>query len=970
MLRSPLARGLALTVALGLGALQTAAGLHVGTASAAPVAAAGDAAPFTLAVIPDTQGYTVSDALAPTIKAQTQWVVDKRSELNIAFTTQLGDLVESWPNVNHWRRVSTAFETLDQNAVPYSVLPGNHDIDFATGDAPTYNQYFPPARFRDAAWNNAATRYGGYLGSNTFGADPVDRGNMNNFNLFGAGGVDWLLLNLEYESPDYALAWAQKVIDAYPDRRVIMATHGFIETRGWRTNEIRRSDPGVRSSNAVWNEFVYKNCAIHFVLNGHYHDGDLGEARRTDPNACGEPVHQLLSDYQERVNGGDGWLRYYTFHPDLDKVDAYTYSVTRQEFESDSDSRFTLTYDMTPSPDVSHQAVLRGGSQWRHSSRIGAWEAGWEAADFNDSTWSSGAAPLGFGGGMVATTAAPGDPAQRAPSLRFRRTFDVAELAKVSRLRLITKADDGLVVRVNGTEIGRASVPSGPVDANTYATAAPRSMAAGQLEYDVPLSLLKASNNIVAASLHLNSRSTADVHFDLVAVATRTVGEPPPPPAEPVALVPQSAEWRWRFSADSWPGGWTTPTYEDAAWARGPAVLGYGTTVATNVDVPAGTTRPRSALFRHTFTIDDPARYSDLRLLSRADDGVLITVNGVEVNRTRVPNGTLSNASYATAAPSTAAAAASPVDIAVPASVLRSGTNVIAAATLLNYRTTPNISFTAGLTGLRSVAGPTAPGQPSLTVTGRTSTSASLSWTPGAGDPATSWTLKRDGETIATPAGGTRTYDDTGLTPGRSYTYSLSGTNSQGTSPAATVSVTLPAAPVLTPVTLVQGNSSWRYRFSTDWPTGWSQASFDDSTWGAGNAVLGFGNASVATTVDVPPPTSNRPRSMLFRRTLQVASPSTLSDLVLTTRADDGIVVLVNGVELGRANVAAGPISASSYATAAPRTTAAANAPVRWNVPASMLRDGSNVITAAVLLNYRATPDATFDLTLAGQRAG
>ena len=53
------------------------------------------------------------------------------------------------------------------------------------------------------------------------------------------------------------------------------------------------------------------------VLNGHY----PGEGRRTDNNACGDPVHQVLSDYQERSNGGDGWLRIMTFTPAENRID-------------------------------------------------------------------------------------------------------------------------------------------------------------------------------------------------------------------------------------------------------------------------------------------------------------------------------------------------------------------------------------------------------------------------------------------------------------------------------------------------------------------------------------------------------------------------------------------------------------------------------------------------------------------------
>ena len=66
------------------------------------------------------------------------------------------------------------------------------------------------------------------------------------------------------------------------------------------------------------------------VVNGHY----PGEGRRTDLNDCGQPVHQVLMDYQSRINGGDGWLRYFTFKPSENKIYAYTYSPKLSQFES------------------------------------------------------------------------------------------------------------------------------------------------------------------------------------------------------------------------------------------------------------------------------------------------------------------------------------------------------------------------------------------------------------------------------------------------------------------------------------------------------------------------------------------------------------------------------------------------------------------------------------------------------------
>jgi VCBS repeat-containing protein len=65
-------------------------------------------------------------------------------------------------------------------------------------------------------------------------------------------------------------------------------------------------------------------------------------------------VHQVLTDYQSRANGGDGWLRYYTFKPAENKIYAYTYSPTRNggagEFERDASSEFVLDYAMQGTP--------------------------------------------------------------------------------------------------------------------------------------------------------------------------------------------------------------------------------------------------------------------------------------------------------------------------------------------------------------------------------------------------------------------------------------------------------------------------------------------------------------------------------------------------------------------------------------------------------------------------------------------
>jgi hypothetical protein len=56
----------------------------------------------------------------------------------------------------------------------------------------------------------------------------------------------------------------------------------------------------------------------------------------------------VLADYQNRENGGDGWLRVMRFSPVENRIYMTTYSATLERFETDSNSEFVLEYEMSP----------------------------------------------------------------------------------------------------------------------------------------------------------------------------------------------------------------------------------------------------------------------------------------------------------------------------------------------------------------------------------------------------------------------------------------------------------------------------------------------------------------------------------------------------------------------------------------------------------------------------------------------
>jgi hypothetical protein len=161
-------------------------------------------------------------------------------------------------------------------------------------------------------------------------------------------------------------------------------------------------------------------------------------------------------------------------------------------------------------------------------------------------------------------------------------------------------------------------------------------------------------------------------------------------------------------------------------------------------------------------------------------------------------------------------------------------------------------------------------------------------------------------------------------------------------------------------VTYVPTGSDWRHVYTEAGPSGdWAARTYDDGSWGNGNAPFGWGQANIST-----PLTSNAPKPAVsfYRKTFTVEKASAVTALQITTRADDGIVVYVNGTEVGRTRVDPGPAGARTYANAAVSASTALANPVQYAVPTDLLRDGENVISVSVHSNYRSTPSHSFDL--------
>ncbi|HEU5061307.1 MAG TPA: hypothetical protein VFU21_32505 [Kofleriaceae bacterium] len=161
------------------------------------------------------------------------------------------------------------------------------------------------------------------------------------------------------------------------------------------------------------------------------------------------------------------------------------------------------------------ETAIARGSEWLYWDQGGLGTA-WRAGDYDDSLWASGAGPLGYGEGYLATTVSyGGDPDHKHITTYFRRGFTLENPEAVAVLRGELMHDDGAVVYLNGVEIGRASMPAGTVTSTTLAMDHEAGNSHAAFDWSAHTGLLVAGSNTVAVEVHQASPSSSDVVFDL-----------------------------------------------------------------------------------------------------------------------------------------------------------------------------------------------------------------------------------------------------------------------------------------------------------------------------------------------------------------------------------------------------------------------------------------------------------------------
>jgi hypothetical protein len=165
---------------------------------------------------------------------------------------------------------------------------------------------------------------------------------------------------------------------------------------------------------------------------------------------------------------------------------------------------------------------------------------------------------------------------------------------------------------------------------------------------------------------------------------------------------------------------------------------------------------------------------------------------------------------------------------------------------------------------------------------------------------------------------------------------------------------------------LIAKNANWSYWVtSAALGAAWKNTSFNDASWPTGNGQLGYGDGDEGQVIGFGSSTTNRNMTTYFRKSIQVANPSTITTLKLKLLRDDGAVVYLNGTEVLRSNM---PTTGTiAYATTALSNVGGADESTFYyehTIPANLLVTGKNVVAVEVHKVSASEDDLSFDLAL------
>lgn len=296
---------------------------------------------FEFVVLPDTQTYV--EEFPEVYMRQMQWIANQKDRF--AFVLHVGDITQN-NSEEEWKIAKAGFSLLD-GKIPYNLALGNHDMGSEPGKF---------ADTRNTALANVFFPIEEYVtNSKTIATYP--EGTIDNscaeYHLIGE---KWLVFSLEFGPQNKTVAWANDLIKEHPNHKIILNTHAYmyhdntlLDGEDWYLPQKygvgkQTRENAVNDGGQLWDKLIKPNKNTMMVFSGHILGSGVGQL--VSKNAHGNPVYQMLANYQKNVQGvekGDsGYLRIIKVDKQAKTISVLTYSpwLNRHKMEPEHEFSF------------------------------------------------------------------------------------------------------------------------------------------------------------------------------------------------------------------------------------------------------------------------------------------------------------------------------------------------------------------------------------------------------------------------------------------------------------------------------------------------------------------------------------------------------------------------------------------------------------------------------------------------------
>ena len=292
---------------------------------------------FSFAVIGDTQ--ELSEDKPSAFSHLYEWLVENKQSHKIEYVLGLGDITQK-SYAHEWEYAREQIYKLNGN-IPYLLTRGNHDYNWEENGVITagYNK-----TFNDGIYNKQLT-------------GVMTEGDVSNaYRTINICGIDYLFLTLDFGPNADMIAWADSVVAAHPNHRVIVITHGYMYRDGTTLDDgdaycaskyplrDRKAEQAKKPSldgDDMWTQFVSKHPNIQMVLSGH--DPCQHVVYRQDKGEQGNTVTQMLIDPQgtDAFYEPSAMVAMFYFSDNGNRLTVRYYSVEHDRYGTER-SQFTI----------------------------------------------------------------------------------------------------------------------------------------------------------------------------------------------------------------------------------------------------------------------------------------------------------------------------------------------------------------------------------------------------------------------------------------------------------------------------------------------------------------------------------------------------------------------------------------------------------------------------------------------------